>query len=150
VGASPDQQVRYELAARVLRQAGVAGQESVSCDARIDGHSDQTVACVVGYDGLRVPFTVSVTGGAMMFSFQASQSKAVLTADGVAAAFGRHAYNVDTSDDPPVAGSVRCGKMPDRVLVDFGRATPYSCSYRTTAGTVTSTVSVGADGPAFT
>lgn len=147
--ASPDEQVRYELRARVLRQAGVPGQTSVSCDARIDGHSDQTVRCVVGYDELRVPFTVTVTGGSMLFSFQASQSQAVLTADGVTAAFARHAYNVDTSDDPPAAGSVRCGRLPARELVGFDQPTPYTCSYRTTAGTVTSTVSVGSDGPRF-
>ncbi len=147
--ASPDAQVRYELRARVLRQAGMPGQTGVSCDTRIDGHSDQTVRCVVGYDELKVPFTVTVTGGSMLFSFQASQSQTVLTADGVTAAFARHAYNVDTSDDPPAAGSVRCGRLPARELVGFDRPTPYTCSLRTTAGTVTSTVSVGADGPRF-
>lgn len=147
--ASPNQQLRYELEARVLRQAGVPGQLGVSCSSRVDGHTDQTVTCVVAYDELRVPFTVTVTGGSMIFSYQASQGKAVLTADGVSAAYARDAYNVDTSDTPPVAGSVRCAGLPVRVLVDFGRATPYTCSYRTAAGTVTSRVSVGPDGPVF-
>jgi hypothetical protein len=148
--ASPDAQVRYELQARVLRQAGAPGLTGVGCDGHIDGRRDQTVRCTVSYDELRVPFTVVVTGGSMIFSFQASQSKAVLTSDGVTAAFARYAYGVD-SGDAPDAGSVRCdGGLPRRALVDFDRPTAYRCSFRTAAGTVTGTVAIGADGPRFT
>ncbi len=149
--ASAQEQILYELESRVLIEAATPGQLSGWCDHPISGDRDQTVTCTVRYEDQRVSFRVGVGGGSTIFSFRASQRKAVITRSGVQAAYANYAYGSGVGT-PPVPDSVRCdAKLPDRGLVDFDARTPYTCSYRVVGGSaaVTSTVTISADGPRF-
>ncbi len=150
--ASAQEQILYELESRVLVEAAAPGPLSGWCDHAVSGDRDQTVTCTVRYQDQRVNFRVGVSGGSTIFSFRVSQRKAVITRRGVRAAYADYAYSSSGAAAPPQPDSVRCdAKLPERGLVDFDARTPYTCSYRVVGGsdTVTSAVTISADGPRF-
>ncbi|MGA8115222.1 MAG: hypothetical protein WCA46_16280 [Actinocatenispora sp.] len=150
--APPGAQILYELEARVLAEAATPGQTSGRCDDRISGGRDQTVHCVVRYDDQSVTFAVAVSGDSTIFSYRATQQKAVITRRGVRAAFADYAYGADAGIGGPVPGSVRCdASLPERGLVDFATVTRYACSYRVegAAHPTVSRVTISDHGPQF-
>lgn len=128
VDASPTDKVLHHLKARLLTQTHAAGRLTAACNAPISGTAAQQVTCTVGYDGLPVPFEVAVTPGPTVFTFRASQQRAVL----VGTAVRDEWYRQVVADAQP--GTIRCdASLPVTELVEFATATRYACSYRRAA-----------------
>ncbi|GAA4202725.1 hypothetical protein [Actinocatenispora rupis] len=132
--ASAKQQVLYELEARVMREAGVEGSATGSCDQDFDGSKNTTVTCTVTFENLHVPFTVDITNSIatatmISYTFKADQKKAPLTAEGVRTAFRASAYGSTITHPKP--GTVHCdAKLPKLELVGYAKTTRYKCSFQ--------------------
>lgn len=131
--AAPTDRVIYNLQTRLLRQAQAAGPVSGSCSAPINGTVPQQVTCTIVYQGLSVPFDVTVKPGQGVFTYAVKQLKGVLVAETVRGAW----YRQSTSVPEARADTVRCAAgLPPRELVDLDQSTRYTCSYRLRGGGV--------------
>ncbi|MBB1245803.1 hypothetical protein GL263_19920 [Streptomyces durbertensis] len=124
--ATVTEKVLHELRQRTLRMAGVEGKTSGECaGGELTMEAGATTKCTVDYEGVKVPWDVTISDnykpGSFVFSYQAKPLKAVLTAK---SAYGNfYKLNNSTSDQ------LRCGEIPDAVLVELGEDTEYRCQY---------------------
>ncbi|MBB1255937.1 hypothetical protein [Streptomyces alkaliterrae] len=124
--ATVTEKVLHELRQRTLRMAGVDGKTSGECaGGELKMEAGATTKCTVDYEGVKVPWDVTISDnykpGSFVFSYRATPQKAVLTAK---SAYGNfYKLNNSTSDQ------LRCSEIPDAVLVDLGEDTEYRCQY---------------------
>ncbi|MEQ7004868.1 hypothetical protein ABN028_01590 [Actinopolymorpha sp. B17G11] len=122
-------EIAYDLQRKVIEGAGVTRQTSVECELAEVPDSAQDFGCTVTYDGIDVPYTVSITDvttglGMAVFQWDAKSEKAILTREGAFAGFWRDA-------SPTGATDLRCDDgIPEKKLVPMGR-TGFYC-YSTT------------------
>lgn len=125
VDAQPTEKLIASLGTRILRQAGSHGAVTGTCATAVTGATNQQVSCILTYEGLSVPFDVTVKAGTPVFTYTARQRRAVLAGAGVRAAW----YRLTRTQARP--GSARCdSRLPAAELTDFGQLTVYTCRYR--------------------
>jgi hypothetical protein len=122
-------EIHYDLQRRVIEGAGVTRPTSVECELTEIPDGARDFGCTVTYDGIGVPYTVSITDvtsglGMAVFQWEAKSDKAVLTREGTFAGFWREV-------SPTGAANLRCDDdIPEKKLVPMGR-TGFYC-YSTT------------------
>ncbi|MGH3490700.1 MAG: hypothetical protein ACRDP8_22660 [Actinopolymorphaceae bacterium] len=122
-------EISYDLQREVIDGAGVTRPTSVECELTEIPLSPQDFGCTVTYDGIDVPYTISITDvdtalGLAVFEWDMETDKAVLTREGAFAGFWRDQIPTGASD-------LRCDDtIPEKELVPLGR-TGFYC-YSTT------------------
>ena len=123
------EKIQYDLQEKVIARAGVLRPTTADCELDEIPSGPRTFGCTVTYDGTEVPFKVRITDvteglGMALFEWEIAEQKAVLTKEGVFAAFWRDSTPAGYTD-------LRCDDdIPDKKLVSLG-PTPYFC-YLTT------------------
>ncbi|HEY8457208.1 MAG TPA: hypothetical protein VIL34_16575 [Actinopolymorphaceae bacterium] len=125
--------ITYELQEQVVKTAGVSKPTTATCEVSKIPMALRDFDCTVTYEGLEVPFTVTITDvtdasaiGMSLFEWKSKAHKVVITRQGVFDSFWRE--NVRAGEK-----NMRCdGHIPRKALVRPGR-TGYYC-YSTSRG----------------
>ncbi|MGW6063066.1 hypothetical protein [Streptomyces sp. NPDC055189] len=144
--------VKYELATRTVKMAGVPARTSTTCDKKsVRPAAGAKVTCTVTYEGIKVTWPVEFTGkpgfGGMGDGYEAQPSTGILTREAALTYFlGNHREPNQTKH--------RCTPMPRVTKVPLGQPTKYQCSYFTAKAStrgedmwITQSLLSTADGP---
>ncbi|MFC3995578.1 hypothetical protein ACFOVU_06620 [Nocardiopsis sediminis] len=69
-GASPTEQIEYELLAETTTFAQAADPAATAECPETDAAAQETITCTVTYQGLEVPWSVDISGSEFVFSFE--------------------------------------------------------------------------------
>ncbi|MDK1473460.1 hypothetical protein QNO07_08525 [Streptomyces sp. 549] len=132
ISPSPDRsatitdKVVYELQQRTVQMAGVLKDTTGTCaGGELTMKAGATTECKVTYDGVDVPWDVTIGDnykeGSFVVSYRVAPKKALLVGEGVKAAFWTQQSS--TSDD------LRCDDLPKAELVEVDQDSGYKCQY---------------------
>ncbi|MBU7598201.1 hypothetical protein JGS22_011385 [Streptomyces sp. P38-E01] len=125
--ASETERVVHDLREKTLAMAGVEGRTAGSCaGGDVTMKAGATTTCTVTYEGLKVPWEVTISDryepGSFVFTYQAKPQMGLLTAKGVGGEFFKqqNRRGVDR---------VQCSEIPDAELVELNIQTEHRCQY---------------------
>lgn len=120
--------VKYQLQEKTVVMANLARPTSARCKPnQLNGAPGEKVTCIVGYDGLKLEWVITVTNADQTgLAIDARPTAGILTRAGVFAAFHQQFG--------PEGHDLRCDKMPKRELVSLREETDYRCQYKEEQG----------------
>jgi hypothetical protein len=121
--ASLAENLKYELRRKTVAMAYAMGRTRATCDrANIAAKADTKLSCTVTYQGVRVPWDVTIKGQGVtagLVKYTAHPRMGVITRAGAARFYWANKAQGE--------GDVRCSDIPAVKLVPLNKPTPYQC-----------------------
>jgi hypothetical protein len=140
-------QVEYALQGDLLSEALVAGRTTAVCPDGVTRQANASSACVVTYEGVEVPYTVTIGGsyeeGDVLTPYRAEPGRRLLIAERVHHEFWERFGG-------PAGIRLSCEEMPAVEAVEDGAPTGHVCRTIREGGVVADyEVAVDSSGPRF-
>jgi hypothetical protein len=123
-----DREILWQMAEQTILMAGYKVKTQVKCPGGGPSEDAKTIRCTVRYRNLVVPWAVTTSfqeptmiNPTRYISYSARPLKGILTAQNV--------YSTFWATHVGKGSELRCGKIPELLLVELGKDTHYRCQY---------------------